>query len=114
MAVPVKTSNSAFVVNGLGGISMTTLLIVGAAQDHQMEPPAMAAPGTLLSPVSKVAPTSVPVKVSEEPGRAILLAKLSFGGGDWAKVVVAAPTMSATQRMHFLLIIVRVNKLGRN
>ena len=64
---------------------MSTVVDCGAVQVHQTEPLPYGFGGQwivpLVSAASMVAPTRVPVKVTEEPESGVAFAKLSLGGG---------------------------------
>src|SRR5438093_1277197 len=78
---------------------MTTVVDSEAVQVHQTDPPLLRGlPGNelLVSAFSRVAPASVPAKVTDEPVRGVRLAKSSFAGV-WPSAPATDNSMAAAK-----------------
>src|ERR1043166_9263319 len=84
-------------------MAMTTVVDSEAVQVHQTDPPLFNGPPgkeLLVSAFSRVAPARVPLKVIEEPARAVRLAKSSFAGA-WPNAVTSETSVAAAKKPDF-------------
>src|SRR5256885_7940687 len=86
---------------------MTTVVDAEAVQVHQTDPPPSSGPPgkePLVSALSSVAPASVPVKVMDEPVRAVRLVKLSFTGA-WPSAPAADSSVATAKQPNCCVLI---------
>src|SRR5262245_31925648 len=81
-------------------MARTTAVDSAAVHVHQTEPPDTKAEQAFVgSPVSRVAPASVPENVSEEPDKAVRSAKLSLAGGGWQRAATTEARVRPAQNV---------------